>query len=851
MMAAGKSMTLKIQSILLDLNDDEFERFKWTLRNLNDQIVIPKSALEKASRERTVDVLVDRYPSKYCNITRTVLEKCRHNDLANRLLNCEAVQSSQPLNITFYQETLQSNLQDRFKCVQEGFVKKCDKQLLNDIYTELHVTAGFPLHIDTQHEAQANREKEVDTEEPIRPSQVFQAPAGRPVRTVLTSGNAGIGKTFFVRKFVLDWAKGQTNKDVHLVFPFTFRKLNLWRTKEMSLSELIHSCVRESIHIPKEELDSIFQTLQLSGNTNFDKSSFKLLFILDGLDESQLKLQCSTSRDLQTDLDVTESTSVEQLVSRLINRALLPSARLWITTRPATAGQIHPDLIDVVTEVRGFTDQQKEEYFTNKKKINDGKQAKIIMSHIKASRSLHAMCHIPVFCWITATVLKNLLKTMVEEDLPTGLTEMYIHFMVIRAKLNREKSGARSNTGAEIQSLGTLAFEQLQNGNLIFTGPDLKARGITMGMATDSGLITQLIKEERGLYQDKVYCFVHLSVQEFLAALHVHLTFFNKGVNLLSDAKAKRVGRQIIDASRFYKTAIKKALSTPNLDLFLRFLLGLSLQSNQEFLQRLMPYQERSSLPCDDVVSYLKKKIGEDRSPEGIINLFHCLNELNDRYLVEDIQKNLRTGNLPINKMSPSQWSAVGFILLSSGEDQDVFDLKRYCPSEEVLLRLMPLVKASEEALLDGCNLSERSCTALLSTLSSASCSLTKLDLSNNCLQDSGVKLLCEGLQSPNCMLKSLRLSDCLITTDGCSSLASALSSRQSRVRDLDVSYNHPGNNGAKQLKAWQNAGPQRSCRLGRTLRGQRHHQQVPGAERRQQVVLGAAGPLCGQLQTF
>lgn len=576
--------------------------------------------------------------------------------------------------------------------MQEGSVKKRNEQLLNDIYTELHVTAGFPLHIDNKDEAQANREKEVDTEEPIRPSQVFQAPVGRPVRTVLTSGNAGIGKTFFVRKFVLDWATGQTNKDVHLVFPFTFRELNLWRTEKMSLSKLIHTCVRESSHIPTEKLDSIFQTLQLSGNTNFDKSTFKLLFILDGLDESQLKLQSSTSRELQTELDVTESTSVEQLVSRLINRDLLPSARLWITTRPAAATKIHPDLIDVVIEVRGFTDQQKEEYFSNKKKSNDGKQAKIIMSHIKASRSLHAMCHIPVFCWITATVLKNLLKTMVEEDLPTGLTEMYIHFMVIQAKLNRE------NSGAEIQSLGKLAFEQLQNGNLIFTEPELKACGITMGMATDSGVITQLIKEERGLYQDEVYSFVHLSVQEFLAALHVHLTFFNTGVNRLSDPKGKRTGKQI-DASRFYQTAINKALNDPNLDLFLRFLLGLSLQSNQKFLQRLMPSQGSSPLPRDSVVSYLKKKIGENLSPEGIINLFHCLNELNDRSLEKDIQKNLRTGNLPINRMSPSQWSAVGFILLSSGEDQDVFDLKSYCPSEEVLLRLMPLVKASKTAL--------------------------------------------------------------------------------------------------------------------------------------------------------
>lgn len=605
----------------------------------------------------------------------------------------EAAEAPQPCNITRYQKGLQSNLQDRFMCVQEGCVKKCREQLLNDIYTELHVTAG--LHcIGTEDEEQAIREQPMDTEEPIRPSQVFQVPIDRPVRTVLTRGNAGIGKTFFVQKFVLDWATGQTNEDVHLVFPFTFRQLNLCKTNQMSLSGLIHRCVKESSHIPKEALDSIFENLQSSGNTNFDKSSIKVLFILDGLDESQLELRFSTNVP-QTPLNVKANTSVDQLVTRLINRHLLPSARLWITTRPAAALEIDPNLIDVVTEVRGFTDKQKDEYFANQNRI-EKKHARRIISHIKTSRSLNAMCHIPVFCWVTATVLKSLLKTTRDEkDLPTGLTEMYIHFLVIQAQLNNERLGAGSNSAAEIQSLADLAFEQLQDRNLIFSKPNLEAHDITMEMATNSGVITQLMREVRGLYQDKVYCFVHLSVQEFLAALHVHLTFFDTGVNLLSRHARKRM----VDASRFYQTAIDKALDSPNMDLFLRFLLGFSVQSNQEFLQRLMPCRGSSSLPKENVVSYIKKKIREDRSPDGIINLFHCLNELEDCSLVENIQENLRTGNLPIKRMSLSDWSAVGYILLSSGEDQDVFDLMSYCPSEAVLLRLMPLVKTSSKAL--------------------------------------------------------------------------------------------------------------------------------------------------------
>ncbi|XP_040908606.1 NACHT, LRR and PYD domains-containing protein 12-like, partial [Toxotes jaculatrix] len=427
------------------------------------------------------------------------------------------------------------------------------------------------------------------------------------------------------------------------------------------------------------------------------------------------------------------------------------------------------------------------------------------ISHIKTSRSLHIMCHIPVFCWITATVLEDVLQTREGGGLPKTLTDMYIHFLVVQSKLKNVKydGGAETDphwspeTRKMIESLGKLAFEQLQKGNLIFYESDLTECCIDIRAASVySGVFTQVFKEERGLYQDKVFCFIHLSLQEFLAALHVHLTFINSGVNLLSEEQStsnwSKPFRDKPDQKQLYQRAVDKALQSPNghLDLFLRFLLGLSLQTNQTLLRGLLTQTGSGSQTNQQTVQYIKKKIEETPSAEQSINLFHCLNELNDRSLVEQIQQSLSSGRLSTD-LSPAQWSALVFILLSSEKDLDVFDLKKYSASEEALLKLLPVVKASNKALLSSCNLSERSCEALSSVLSSQSSSLRHLDLSNNDLQDSGVKLLSAGLKSPHCRLETLRLSSCRLSEISCASLASALKSNPSHLRHLDLSYNN------------------------------------------------------------
>ena len=582
----------------------------------------------------------------------------------------------------------------QFQRVSEGITQEGKSALLHEIYTDLYIIKGVSDDVIGQNESRRVQAASFESgrqETAIKHHDIFKSGQNGEIRKVLTNGIAGSGKTIALQKYMLDWAEGVVNQGIYFLFTFPFRQLNLMNTEEHSFEEIINC---------------FFPEMKTSAITNYH--NYKILIVLDGFDECRLDLNFRECKDWS---DMRKPAPLNVLLTNLIRGNLLPGAQLCITARPASSRNIPPEYIDLVTEVCGFNDLQREQYF---RKRYPPDLAERILSHIKTSRALYIMCYIPVFCWITSTVLEDLLLSEENMHMPKTLTDMYICFLLLQCKRSIEKYQGGDETKVDVRctywtdknkvtvlSLGKLAYEELKRGNLIFIEEDLNQREMDItACVVYSGLFTQNSVESYDLIKQNLYSFVHLSIQEFLAAVYAFVTFVNTGVNVLTEPASTEEGQP---ASDFYTCAVDTALENDNgdWDMFLRFLLGLSLGTNQKPLCDLLVNQAggNQTETNKDTIEYIKSKINGDINAEKRINLFHCLNELNDHSLVKDIKDHLQKKSLTFEKFTRPQWSALMFVLLTSDADLDVFDLKKYVKSEEVLIGMLPLVKVARTAL--------------------------------------------------------------------------------------------------------------------------------------------------------
>ncbi|XP_063757109.1 NLR family CARD domain-containing protein 3-like isoform X2 [Eleginops maclovinus] len=657
---------------------------------------------------------------------------------------------------------------------------------LNSIYTELITSTGESGGPYAEHSFRQQKQPS-----PINSVQLNDLFRHGPLqektrRVVLMKGVAGIGKSFSVGKFILDWAEGRANQDIEFVFILAFRELNLMRGNKSLIKLLsdIHPALR---HLKESQV----------------LVKAKVLVILDGLDESRIQLDFE-NKPIKS---VTEETSVGDILASLIQGNLLPDANLWITSRPAAANQIPAKYVSIVTEIRGFNDLQKEEYFRRRLRGDPNLPDRII-SHIRASQTLDVMCQIPIFCWISAILFKEIFAGEEKAETPQTLTEMMAHYLLAQTKRRSRKYDKKPERNKErlmkthkefLLKLGKLAFVQLQQNNIIFYDEDLKHCGIDLQEAAIySGFCSTVLREEDVIFQKKVFYFVHLTIQEFFAALFVYECFITKNTKELGMFLDLKDQERTLDD--LVKMTVDKVLEAKNghLDFFLRFLLGLLVEQNRRVLEGLLTSPDPSQDTDKKILTYLRALRRKTLSPESCINLVQSMVEMRDHKVKDEIQEYLKRSDRSKTELTPLHCSALAYMLQVSKEDLDSLELKTFNTSDEGRRRLIPAVRISRKAILADCKVTEEWMKHLSSGFKFPYSRLRDLDLNTNDLKDSGVKLLCDGLSSPGCRLERLSLSGCQVTEKGCTDLASALKSNPSHLIELDLSYNNLGDSGEK-----------------------------------------------------
>ncbi|XP_060690276.1 NACHT, LRR and PYD domains-containing protein 3-like isoform X2 [Hemiscyllium ocellatum] len=614
-----------------------------------------------------------------------------------------------------------------------------------------------------------------------------------PARVVITSGIAGIGKTIYVKKFLLDWAMSKTHQEYDFVFVFPFCELNLISEESLSLVDLVQQ------HYPHmRQLDETYL-----------KDSAHSLFIFDGLDESRFSLDFENNPVCS---DITKPVPLQSLLTNLIKGNLLRSASIWITTRPSTIHRIPSCYVDRVTEIQGFQDEEKEEYF--RRKCQDEQLTEKIIALVKKQSSLWMMCYVPAFCWILTTVLEHAFKSSYAEEFRgSTVTEIYTNFLLVMVTYHHEHRGhgkekidricqLLQSDRAAILSLGKLAFQYLKSHTFVFYEEDFKSFNIDIS-SISSGFCRQYDIEYSPLSHKRVYSFVHATVQEYFAALYIFVAYHNEKQNLMACSILGRFW-EIFSKPTFFQVC-KSACSevvrshTGHLDLFLQFLCGLGKCRIQKCLQGLLTDVEELTDDLKNTISYMKKLLQTDIPPERCINLFHCLTEMNDKSVVREMNESLHQGVLSSKKLSLADYSALAYVLKTSDMDRKEFNLSTYRISPDGLKRLLPVIKSFEKITLSGTVMDEEMVNSMSALLLANKNQIKELCLINNTLGDTGLRNLAAALMSSSCRLEILHLCTNNLTEQCGRDLISIL--RTNRIlNELDLKYNQLKDAGVKQL---------------------------------------------------
>ena len=361
---------------------------------------------------------------------------------------------------------------------------------------------------------------------PTLPGEIFD----REEQNILVVGRPGIGKTMLSTKILRDWASdnllNETQKsqiDFKVAFLVKLRMFNS-TDKELNLRELLdHS--EYSTTLSEETWSYIRENPQ------------RVMIIFDGFDEYSRKAEINKD-DVQYRNSEEDRMPVHFLLKKILSGKILTGATVLMTTRPNAVSCIISPIFDKTVEILGFTTEQVEDYV--EKFSKQGDKAETIKQHITSNSNLLAFCYIPVNCFIICSCLLELLGNTGFTSLPTRLTEIYsiaikmFYFSYDDNQYRHNKAEGQQfflkpfkelplPVQEVFKRLEKIAFTGIKEGRLIFESHEVKD-------LESNGLFHRLPDARERPFGERreQYCFLHLTIQEFMAAKYLVDTYSSK-----------------------------------------------------------------------------------------------------------------------------------------------------------------------------------------------------------------------------------------------------------------------------------------------------------------------------------
>ncbi|XP_059816500.1 NACHT, LRR and PYD domains-containing protein 3-like [Hypanus sabinus] len=670
--------------------------------------------------------------------------------------------SELPVQLRDVQQKHKETLRERTETLRVNTILMREKvkvfQLV-DRYAELTVISTVRGRRLVEHELLARgreheqlRDKHLRGElEKIRTDQLFQSSFSRSNSksgsSAAVAGVPGIGKTTMVQKIVYDWATGIIYQQFQFVFSFKFRDFNSINCR-INLRKLILDQYPYFGNLLRE----VWENPQ------------KLLFIFDGLDEFKHKIDftdsrgCTESQDSCTDPKF--KCKVSDIVCSLIQGKLLPGCSVLVTTRPTALHLLEEADISVAAEILGFVGEERKEYFI--RHFEDQTVAAAVFKHVKENEILYTMSYNPSYCWILALALGPFFTKKVRDlhRVPKTITQLYSYYIY---NILKNHSREIENPRDVLLRVGQMAFRGVSERKIVFTDADLINYNLQPSQFL-SGFLMELLEREDSA-QSVVYTFPHLTIQEFVAAVAQFLNPHPGDIlKFLTEAHNATDGR---------------------FEVFLRFVAGLSSPMTarclEEFLGR-FPH-ETTCRVIDWVREEFKRQSGNTRSEAGkrrLLNTLHYLFESNNPGLAQAPLESLETLSLRGVTLTPVDCAVLSHVIGFCDTIKHL-DLVRCHIQCEGIERLGPGLHKCQN-----------------------------LELGTNELGDSGMKLVSAALRIPECKIQKLWLWDVGLTDSGAEDFASALGINRS-VTVLNLNDNKLGDSGVKLVSA---ALRKRACKI-------------------------------------